>query len=385
MKVNMVVGGRFNAPPMAEQLARHSDLRVYSSVPGAYWRGAGSCVRPIPHLSILYEKLSGRLPSRKFKDFSTRWFSILAASFMRKDAEVIYAWASFGREAMQIGRSRGAVTLLDRACPHIAFQEELLAEEADFLDVPFHKSARHFVSRCIEEYELADIIVVPSTYTMRSFVERGFPETALRLISLGPSFLPKKRCEVQEPNQAAPFVLGVVAGSLLRKGLRYLVEAWNRLQLPNARLRLKCSLGELKKAPALWQAINSNPSIELVGYMKDLEDFYRGCSLFCLPSVDDGFGMVVFESIACGCPVLVTKNVGAADIVLQGETGYIVEARNSESLAERIQALYDDRHELARMSQACVEYFAAYQASPNSFSSQVDDLVQHLAQRVSAR
>lgn len=368
----MVVGGRFNAPPMASALSRMTDLRIYSSVPPSYWPGAEQCVKVVPHLSILYEKLTKRLPSRQFKDISTQLFSTMTAALMRRDVDVVYAWATFGREAMKVGRNRGAIVLLDRACPHIRFQEELLAEEAEMLGVPFHRSAGSFVERCLEEYSLADLILLPSRYTMRSFIKLGFPESSLRLVSLGPNFEPRK---IASQRDQLSFTVGVVAGSLLRKGLRYLIKAWNDLNLPNSKLRLKCSVGELKKSTELWKEIESSSSIEIVGYMKDMEDFYRGCDLFCLPSVDDGFGMVVFEAIACGCPVLVTANVGAADIVQEGETGFIVEPRSVDALAERIQLLYEDRSKLRSMSVKCVKYYQDYKASSFSFDRQVENLV----------
>ncbi len=385
MKINMVVGGRFNAPPMAAALARKTDLKIYSSVPSSYWPGAENCVTVIPHLSIIYAKLSRRSPSRKFKDFSTQFFSSLAARFMRGDADVIYAWATFGLEAMKAGQSRGAITLLDRACPHILFQENLLAEEADMLGVPFNKSAPDFLERCIEEYAIADTIVVPSNYTKRSFINLGFPESSLRLISLGPNFEPKQSFMANLPSQTDTFVVGVVAGSLLRKGLRYLIEAWIELKLPNSKLRLKCSVGELKSAPQLWQAIEATPNIEIVGYMKNLEDFYRSCDLFCLPSVDDGFGMVVFEAIACGCPVLVTENVGASDMVVSGKTGYIVEARNANALADKIQLLFNNRDKLNEMAYHCIEYYENYKKSDQSFVIQVNPLISMLQKEVEVR
>lgn len=375
MKINMVVGGRFNAPPMAAALARKTDLNIYSSAPSSYWPGAEDCVTVIPHLSIIYAKLSRRLPSRKFKDFSTQLFSSLAARFMRRDADVIYAWATFGLEAMKAGQARGAITLLDRACPHIRFQENLLAEEADLLGVPFNKSTPRFVERCVEEYTVADTIIVPSNYTKRSFVNLGFPESSLRLISLGPNFEPKQSFTPRPTSQTDTFIVGVVAGSLLRKGLRYLIQAWNELKLPNSKLRLKCSVGELKSAPQLWREIEATPNIEIVGYMNDLEDFYRGCDLFCLPSVDDGFGMVVFEAIACGCPVLVTKNVGAADIVIENETGYIVNARDSSALAMKLQYLHQNRDVLEQMSINCFEYYNEYKYSGGAFDNQVSRMV----------
>ncbi len=367
----MVVAGRFNAPQVARVLARLTDLRIYSSVPGGYWLDEKDLVTIVPHLSMIYSKLSNQLPMRYFDEMSTRLFSA-ATSICMRDADVIYAFATYGYEAMKKGRENGSTVLLDRACPHVHFQQALLAEEAELLSIPFECNSQSLVERSIKEYELADYIVVPSRYTMRSFTDRGFPESRMKLISLGPNFEPKG---LKKGDETTHFTMGVVAGAVLRKGLHYLIEAWTALKLPNATLKLKCPVNELKKSKTLWKIIESTPSIEVVGYMKDLEEFYRSCDLFCLPSVDEGFGMVVLEAIACGCPVLVTQNVGSADIVREGETGFVVNARSADALAERIEQLYGDRARIRRMSSACIDFYKDYRASSSSFEHQFECFV----------
>ena len=129
---------------------------------------------------------------------------------------------------------------------------------------------------------------------------------------------------------------------------------------------------------SLWKQIESCPSIEIVGYMKDLEDFYLNCDLFCLPSVDEGFGMVVYEAIACGCPVLVTQNVGASDIVRNEETGFIVEARRADVIAEKIQLMYKDRDRLSNMSQNCRTFYENYKKSSDTLEQQVRQLIESI-------
>ena len=221
MKINIVVGGRFNAPQMALALARQTDVKIYSSAPSKYWPGTEGCVKIIPHPSIVYAKLFRKMPGRKFKDTSALFFSKIAAKVMRKDADVIYAWATFGLEAMISGKSRGALSILDRACPHITYQEALLSEEADKLGVNFHKSARSIIGRCLEEYDVADLIVVPSLYTKRTFLECGIPENKIHIIGLGPNFQQRESYFPTLPSHQKKFTVGIIAGSILRKGIVY--------------------------------------------------------------------------------------------------------------------------------------------------------------------
>jgi glycosyltransferase involved in cell wall biosynthesis len=57
-------------------------------------------------------------------------------------------------------------------------------------------------------------------------------------------------------------------------------------------------------------------------------------------SIEDGFGMVIVQALACGLPVICTNNSGGPDIVREGVNGYIIPARSVSLLKERIMYLY---------------------------------------------
>ena len=82
-----------------------------------------------------------------------------------------------------------------------------------------------------------------------------------------------------------------------------------------------------------------------------MEKFYAAADLFALLSDFDTFGMTVLEAMASGLPVIVSPTVGAKDLVINDQQGYIVDKENIIAVAERIIALHDDRKRLA-MGQA---------------------------------
>jgi glycosyltransferase involved in cell wall biosynthesis len=69
-----------------------------------------------------------------------------------------------------------------------------------------------------------------------------------------------------------------------------------------------------------------------------------------LPSLGEGFGLVVTEALACGLPVIVTPNVGASDLVCEGQEGFVVPVSSAEAIADRLNRLNWDRKLLTRMS-----------------------------------
>lgn len=68
----------------------------------------------------------------------------------------------------------------------------------------------------------------------------------------------------------------------------------------------------------------------------ELADHYRLCDLFAMPSTGEGFGIVFLEALACGKPVLAGNRDAAADPLLDGELGVLVDPDNPQQLASAI-------------------------------------------------
>jgi glycosyltransferase involved in cell wall biosynthesis len=81
-------------------------------------------------------------------------------------------------------------------------------------------------------------------------------------------------------------------------------------------------------------------------------DTYGQADVLVHASIEDGFGLVVSEALACGRPVIVTDTTGACELVRDGENGFVVPARQPRVIADRLAQLAGDRALLARMSAA---------------------------------
>ena len=60
------------------------------------------------------------------------------------------------------------------------------------------------------------------------------------------------------------------------------------------------------------------------------------CDVFVLPSIVEGRALVQQEAMACGLPLIATKNAGGDDLIVEGETGFLVPIRSPAALAEKI-------------------------------------------------
>jgi rhamnosyl/mannosyltransferase len=97
--------------------------------------------------------------------------------------------------------------------------------------------------------------------------------------------------------------------------------------------------------------------IAFVGEVPDaqLPGYYAACDIFVLPSSEksEAFGVVQLEAMAAGKPVVCTElGTGTSFVNVNGETGFVVPARDSHALASALQKLIDDPALRARMGAA---------------------------------
>ena len=373
MKINILVGARFQAGQLAEVLDENKfDIEVYTSTHPNKWKIAKDKVKFVPLLSNIFRYITKIKLPMSFEEQSIKIFDALSCFYMRK-SNVLHVWSSYGLSSIKNAKKNNVIVFVEKACPHPLYQEKLLLEEASILGIEHKTHSEKFMKRTLEEFELADKVIVPSMYTYNSFIEYGFDRDKLVNVTLDANFKPKKDHKKKYSKEQS-FIVGTVGGNILRKGFLYLIDAWQELGLKNAKLLLKTSQKELEDIPLLWNKIKDDNSIEVIGYLKDMETFYEQCDLFCLPSVDEGFGMVVFEAIACSVPVIVTKNVGAADLIKDGEIGHIVDIRSVVQLKDKISRYYDNRQELQLLSDNCIRFYKEYQNNNDNYKNRVLNL-----------
>jgi starch synthase len=93
--------------------------------------------------------------------------------------------------------------------------------------------------------------------------------------------------------------------------------------------------------------IGSGPNI-------GLRRHYSRASVFVLPSIEEGFGMVIGEAMACGCPVIASTNTGPSELISEGVEGFIVQICSPQQIADRLQQLADQPQLRALMGQAAL-------------------------------
>ncbi|MHA3771900.1 glycosyltransferase family 4 protein [Verrucomicrobiota bacterium sgz303538] len=204
---------------------------------------------------------------------------------------------------------------------------------------------RLLVSRqqMLEEYDLADLLLVLSEKAEETFLAAGVPKEKL--------FRHQRGVNVERftPAEQPPDLFrAVFVGALIkRKGVHQLLEVWHRLGLKNAELVLVGSMHE-EIRPFLEQFGGSN--VRVPGFVARVEEAYRSATVHIFPSTCEGSAKTTYEAAACGLPQITTRESG--DVVQDEVNGLIIPPEDPDALAAAIERLYRDRDLCVRLGEA---------------------------------
>lgn len=350
-RIAIGVGGRFHSDHMVWALSSmNHHVELFTTLPKFRFPAVPS---GIFHSFVLPEMLyrAGKsvgleemADSCKMRMFGKSWARALKKS---PPFQSLIGWSSFSLEAFQTSQ---ATRFLMRDSCHIETQFEILREEYQRIgvDLPDRKIC---IQRELEEYQLADQIFVLSEAAKRSFLAKGFPGEKLHKIRLGVDtgvFRPAPSLS----KEGRPLRIVYFGSLLIRKGIPYLLEATKAFSKKEIELTLVGAVApEMKKTLSQFTHFKYRPAMP----HPVLAEFLRTQDVFVLPSVEDGFGMVVPQAMASGIVPVVTESCGSADLLQAGIDGYILPSRDSQAIRETIQHLLSDEARLMRMKKAAVE------------------------------
>ena len=355
MKITQAVFGVFHHFALARELDRRGHLEtVYSTWPWARLKREGlprGKVETFPwiHTPETVLNRAGLLPRWLSDDMGVQnalRFDDWTARRIPEDTDALIAIAGAGLKTGRLVQQRGGRFICDRGSTHQRWQERIVSEEYKRWGVDLPVSDIRDTVREEEIYATADAITVPSTFALRSYLEMGVPREKLHVIPYGAELGGFAESDVR-PSAESFDVLFAGAVSL-RKGVPYLLEAFAKLRQPTKRLRLAGHLDTDMK-----QVLGRMPmdNVELLGAVPkaELMELMRRSHVLVLPSIEDGFGLVMAEAMACGCSVISSTNTGGEDLYTDGVEGFTVPIRRAEVITERLQEMVDDPELRERM------------------------------------
>ncbi len=146
------------------------------------------------------------------------------------------------------------------------------------------------------------------------------------------------------------FVIGAV-GRVYNQVKRFsdIIEAILLVDNPKIKLILIGQGPDLEHLKELASSLCIQDQVIFLGYQANPHIYYSLMNIFCVPSLQEGFGMVAVEAMMHKLPLIATRVGGLKDIVVNNETGFLINPKSSIELAAKIRIFLDTPEEIGKM------------------------------------
>ncbi len=345
---------------------RRGGARLFRFLP-AYWRMKLEgrelpdvpleLVRTIPWAEALTRiLLEVRLISSERRNWLFNHLYDRMAQKWVKDCDVFHFVSTVGLYSARRVKSQGGIAICDIRAAYPDHRRQLARDEYECLGLQYQSVGQLQDGRAKAEYALADHLIVPSEYAKTTFTQAGFSPLKISVVPYGVDLqrFRKARDTIDYETGERVFRILYVGRIAPEKGVHYLIRAFQRLNLPSAELLLIGSMDSTMQG-LIDDVSQHNPRIRASGHSPHVElcRHYQASSVMVLPSVSDGFGLVILEAMASGLPVIVTTNTGV--VIRDGVEGFVIPIRDVEALQERMLWLYEHPQSRREMGQAASE------------------------------
>ncbi len=383
MKVTLSTVGKFHSFHLAEQLFKNNILKtIYTGYPKFKLKETGvpkDNIKSYPWFRgvyMYYSKFLNKHPmlKRELSWWSHEYLDIYSKNTL-DECDIFMALSGVGQHTGKLQKSRGGVYICDRGSSHILYQDDILREEYDNFGISYNEIDKRIIDKETIEYDTSDAITVPSEFVLESFVKMGVSRDKLYKLPYGVSLNVFKK--IDEAKYDEEFNVIFVGGDSIRKGIYYLIDAFNKLDHENKKLTI---IGSVKKSDLVSFNKLDFKNISYKGTVPNIElyKYLNQANIFVLPSIEEGLSLVMAEAMACGCPVIATSNTGASDLYTDKKEGFIVPIRSSDAIAEKLQLLADNHDLRNAMSKAAlkkVQLLGGWDSYGNSAIKLFDELL----------
>ena len=212
------------------------------------------------------------------------------------------------------------------------------------------------------KYGRVDCFVAISEAVRERLVADGIPRNKTTVVHEGVDV--ERIVHLQTANVHAAFylpthapVVGNIGALVPQKGQHHLIDAAAIVvrAVPDSRFVI-CGDGELRQA--LEDQIKRKHlerHVFLAGFRSDVLELLKGFDLFALSSLQEGLCTSLVDAMAASKAAVATRVGGVPEVVADGETGFLVQPRDHEAMADRIIALLKDNAGRARMGKAALK------------------------------
>ena len=261
-------------------------------------------------------------------------------------------------------KSLGYVVILDVPIGPSHYVNRLLSENGTTYGLSITDYMKPFEESSFSE---ADYIAVPSSFVRDELIRIGVSSSKIIVIQFGVDLY--KKIKIKTNKTGIDYCFAGAINS--RKGVKFLLEAWDSPDFSNDRLHL---LGRI--TPEISKIIKQKKfnNIILPGFV-NTQDYFSKCDVYVFPSLLEGSSKSIYEAMNAGMPVITTNESGS--IVENGKDGFIVDKCNSLDIRDKM-IFFKNRPDMIQvMGECAVESVSKY--SWQRYSDIYFDLYSHIS------
>lgn len=264
-----------------------------------------------------------------------------AAEYVRKNHErhkisAVYAYEDCAERLFETARTLGLQRIYDLPIAYWETAQRLLREEAQRYPeweptLLGTRDSPEKLARKTRELEMAEVVICPSAFVLDSLPGSARASATCIVAPFGSP----PASNVREKSARDDKRLRILfAGALTqRKGLADLFVAMKLVGSKSIELVV---MGTALQPLGWYRQQFSEFTYEPTRPHAAVLQLMTSCDLLVLPSIVEGRALVQQEAMACGLPLIATKNAGGDDLIIEGETGFLVPIRSPEALADKI-------------------------------------------------
>ncbi|MGB3797319.1 MAG: glycosyltransferase family 4 protein [Alteraurantiacibacter sp.] len=336
----------FYATPLLATASRLLPSRLQEQVRARCKAGLpADVVRQFPVMAMR-EALVKSDPARaaRLRDRHDVQLSQAAARLAQSNGANLFLYSAYAAEAFEAEYTHMPARILFQYHPHFEMERQILREDAMSHQgaaasaTDFENVARAQRQRCDNAWRLADRIICASSFTATSLLQAGASPEKLKVASYGIAHCDNDFSEALAPPRDAGFRVLFVGSAIQRKGIHHLLKAWEMADLPAGSQLVVVARNQDRDYfdPARLPA---NCIFHSGVSQRQLAALYASSTVFCMPSLIEGFGQVYLESLAAGLPVLGTPNTCLPDLGGPEDGVFITPAGDAAALASHLQKL----------------------------------------------
>jgi glycosyltransferase involved in cell wall biosynthesis len=297
--------------------------------------------RPIPELlRIMASKKAGPLITDKIWEWSELGFDKWVAGKITSKIDAVHTYEHAALATLQRAKELNIFSIYEQPSQHHAFFNNIALEQMElYPSLKTEASALLVNTKAVrrnkrrdEELELATIIICNSSFTKKTLIKGGVNADKICIIPLAfPAVSTPKPVTYTDK----PLIFLYAGNQSLRKGSHILYDAWRKCEFKENEAEL-WMVGRMNLPEELRKDLPGKVVIKENIPHSEMMKLYKQADVFVLPTLADGFGMVVTEAMSQGLPVIASENSCGPDIIEHMKDGWAIPAGSTLALINQM-------------------------------------------------